>query len=116
VSAATALDAFADLLLRTGRRCFMVKRDDGEVVGLITPQEVREIDRSRWPEVRVADAMRPLQRLRTVSSSTPVMEVLKIMSRDDVNQLPVMADGHFAGIITRSHVLRFIQTRAELNV
>jgi Zn-dependent protease/predicted transcriptional regulator len=116
IDASTALDAFVDLLLRTGRRCFMVTRDGGEVVGLITPQEVRTVDRNRWPEVRVADAMRPLNGLKTVSPTTPVTEALKIMSREDVNQLPVVADGHLEGVITRSHVLRLIQTRAELNL
>lgn len=116
IDASTALDAFVDQLLHTGRRCFMVTRNGGEIVGLITPQEVRAVDRSRWPEVRVADAMRALKGLRTVSPATPVTEALKIMSHDDVNQLPVVVDGHLAGVITRSHVLRLIQTRAELNL
>jgi CBS domain-containing protein len=60
--------------------------------------------------------MRPLQGLRTVSPATPLTEALKIMSREDVNQLPVLSDGHLAGVLTRSHVLRLIQTRAELNL
>lgn len=38
------------------------------------------------------------------------------MSREDVNQLPVVADGRLEGVLTRSHVLRLIQTRAELNL
>jgi Zn-dependent protease/predicted transcriptional regulator len=116
IDASTALDAFVDLLLRTGRRCFMVTHDGGEVVGLITPQEVRTVNRDRWPMVRVADAMRPLKGLKTVSSTTPVTEALKIMSREDINQLPVVDNGHLEGVLTRSHVLRLIQTRAELNV
>ncbi len=116
VSAGMALDAFVDQLLRTGRRCFIVTRDHDEIVGLITPQEIRRVDRSRWPEVPVSDAMRPLQTLRTVGPGTPVTDALKMMSSDDVNQLPVVADGHLAGVISRSHVLRLIQTRAELNL
>ena len=43
-------------------------------------------------------------------------EALQIMNRDDVNQLPVVTDGHLAGVITRSNVLRLIQNRAELNL
>jgi Zn-dependent protease len=116
VSAGTALDVFVDLLLRSGRRCFVVTRDHGGIVGLITPQEVRRVDRSTWPEVRVGDAMRPLQGLRTVSPETPVTEALKIMIREDVNQLPVIAGGRLEGVLTRGHVLRLIQTRADLNL
>jgi CBS domain-containing protein len=66
--------------------------------------------------VRVGDAMRPLQGLRTVSPETPVTEALKIMIREDVNQLPVIAGGRLEGVLTRGHVLRLIQTRADLNL
>ncbi|HUL71927.1 MAG TPA: site-2 protease family protein [Vicinamibacterales bacterium] len=115
VAGNTALDAFADLLLRTGRRCFIVTGVSGEVLGLITPQDVRRVDRSRWPTSHVKDAMRPLQSLKTVTPATPVTDALATMSREDVNQLPVLDDGRLVGIVTRTHVLRLIQTRAELN-
>ena len=39
------VQTFADnYLLRTGRRCFLVK-DDGRVVGLVTPNELRTLER-----------------------------------------------------------------------
>jgi CBS domain-containing protein len=34
------------------------------------------------------------------------VDVLIIMSREDVNQVPVIDAGEFAGIITRSDLLR----------
>jgi CBS domain-containing protein len=34
--------------------------------------------------------------------------------REDVNQLPVMNHDRLAGIISRGHILRVLQTRAEL--
>lgn len=114
VRADTALDAFVDHVMRTGRRCFIVTRDGGSVAGLITPQEVRRLDRSRWSDARVSDAMRSLEDLKTVTPSTPVSDALRIMSREDVNQLPVVTDGRLEGILTRSHLLRLIQTRAEM--
>jgi Zn-dependent protease/predicted transcriptional regulator len=114
VSGGVTLEAFADLLLRTGRRCFMVTRPDGSVEGLITPQEVRAVNRGRWPDVRVGEAMRPLSGLKTVTPATLAVDVLAIMIREDVNQVPVMAEGQLAGIITRADLLRLIQTRAEL--
>jgi CBS domain len=36
------------------------------------------------------------------------------MGRDDVNQLPVILNGALEGIISRSHILQLIQTKAEL--
>ena len=49
-----------------------------------------------------------------VSPDTPLTQVLELMVKEDVNQLPVIANGEIAGVISRSHVLQFLQTRAEL--
>src|SRR5579863_5924709 len=109
------LQTFVDeLLLRSGKRCFMVQLND-EVVGLITPHEVKAVERQRWPYTTVFDAMLPLDRVHTVEPSTPVVEALATMGRDDVNQLPVMSDHHVEGVISRGNVLQFLQTRAELS-
>ena len=102
-------------LLRTGRRCFLVE-ENGRLVGLVTPHEVKEVERARWPYTTIDGVMRPLGQLCTVSPDTPVTEALERMGREDVNQMPVVRDGRLAGIISRGNVLRLLQTRAELNV
>ena len=38
------------------------------------------------------------------------------MGREDVNQVPVVQQGKLAGIISRGHSMRVLQTRAELDV
>jgi Zn-dependent protease/predicted transcriptional regulator len=102
-----------DYLLRTGRRCFVIAQN-GEVAGLVTPNEIKALERPRWPYTTLYDIMRPLDQLHTVSTSTPVMAALETMGRDDVNQLPVVDNNHLEGVVTRAHVLQFLQTRAEL--
>ncbi len=81
---------------------------------LVTPHEIKELERPRWPYTTLSDIMRPLDQLHTVAPTTPVMEALETMGRDDVNQLPVVSGNHLDGIITRANVLQFLQTRAEL--
>ena len=46
---------------------------------------------------------------------TPVITALEIMGREDVNQLPVIFQGALAGVISRSHIVQLLQTKAELN-
>ena len=104
-----------DFLLRTGRRCFVVV-EDGRILGLITPQEVTAVERAQWPYTTVYDAMRPIERLRTITPETPLAEALATVGRDDVNQLPVVSNGRLEGIISRAHILSFLQTRADLKV
>jgi CBS domain-containing protein len=52
--------------------------------------------------------MRPLAQRRTIGP-----EALELMSRDDVNQLPVTANAHLEGLISRGHIMGFLRTRAE---
>lgn len=102
-------------LLPTGQRCFVVVQQ-GMPVGIITPHEVKTVDRARWPYTTVGDVMRPLETLRTVSAERPLAEALEMMGREDVNQMPVVQQGKLAGIISRGHIVRVLQTRAELDV
>lgn len=102
-------------LLPTGHRCFVVS-EQGTPAGIITPHEVKAIDRARWPYTTVGDVMRSFDTLRTVSPERPVTEALEMMGREDVNQIPVVQQGKLAGIISRAHIVRVLQTRAELDV
>jgi Zn-dependent protease/predicted transcriptional regulator len=116
VDANSNIQTFVDEhLLRSGRRCFVVE-EQGRIVGLITPHEVKGIDRALWPITTVDKAMRPLNRLHAVAPDTPITEALAVMGREDVNQLPVVSGGHLAGIISRGNILRMLRTRADLQV
>ncbi len=53
-------------LLRTGKRCFIVV-DKGEMTGLVTPHEIKEIDKAKWPFTTLDDVMRPLAEVHSVS-------------------------------------------------
>jgi CBS domain-containing protein len=108
------VQTFADeQLSRSGRRCFIVAVN-GRPAGLITPHEVRGIPQPQWPYKTLSDVMRPWDQLHTVTAEDPVVKALEIMGRDDVNQIPVMLNGALKGMISRGHILRLIQTRAEL--
>jgi len=107
-------DFVNEYLLHSGRRCYVVLRG-GEVTGLVTPNEVKTVPRELWLQTSVQSVMRPLGQLRTVSPETPALQALEMMSREDINQLPVMANGRLEGVFSRSHVLRVLRTNAELH-
>lgn len=100
-------------LLRTGQRCFIVV-DQGEIAGLVTPHEVKLIDRAKWPFTTLHDIMRPLADLHSVTPDTLLTAALESMSRYDLNQLPVVSDNHLEGVLSRAQVLSYLQTNAEL--
>jgi CBS domain-containing protein len=116
VNRGMSLQEFIDVyLLKTGQRCFGVE-DHGRLVGLITPRDVGSIPRDRWDKATVREAMRPLQELHIVTPDTPVLDALKLMARNDVNQLPVVDNGTLQGIVSRSQLVQLLQVRSELRL
>jgi Zn-dependent protease/predicted transcriptional regulator len=100
-------------LLRTGRRCFVVV-ENGRVAGLVTPHEVKNVDREKWPYMTLQEIMCPLEKMRTVTPDASLASALLLMGRDDLNQLPVVSNGRLEGVLSRAEILSFLQTRTEL--
>lgn len=102
-------------LLHTGQRCFLVT-EQGEVTGIITPNELQAIPHARWPYTTIYDVMRPLDELKTVTPETPLSEALEIIGREGISLLPALVNGHLAGLISRDQILRYLLTRAQLKM
>jgi Zn-dependent protease/CBS domain-containing protein len=116
VNRGMSLQEFVDsYLLTTGQRCFAVE-DQGRLVGIVTPRDVSKIARDRWASTTVREAMRPLQQLQIITPDTPVLDALKLMARNDVNQLPVVANGTLQGMVSRSQLVQLLQVRSALQL
>jgi Zn-dependent protease/CBS domain-containing protein len=113
VPAAISLSQFFDdHLIRTGRRCYVVA-DDGRLLGLITPVELKAVSRQNWPSTTVAQAMTPFTAMRWVDPDADLRQVVELLEKDEVNQVPVVSGGQLEGLIGRDELLGFIQTRSE---
>lgn len=104
-----------DHLLKSGDRCFMVA-DEDEPIGLITPHEIKSVERKLWPFKTASDVMRPISSLHTTTPETPAAEALEKLGREGINQLPVVANGRLEGMITRERIINYLFTRKELNI
>jgi Zn-dependent protease len=109
----TLLRLVDDHILGGGGRSFVVKRSN-EAVGLLTLHHVKEVPRSAWPTTTSAQAMIPIEQTKRVQPDAELWAALEEMDRDGVNQLPVMADGHIQGMLSREDVITFLRTLQEL--
>jgi len=100
-------------ILANGKRCFLVTSND-RVTGMVTLLDVRSVPREQWHSKNVGEIMVPFDKLRTVSPETELAVVLKIITEDNINQVPVVSGGNVIGMITREHLLNFINLRGEL--
>jgi len=86
---------------------------DGQLLGLITVHQVKNIPRADWPHTSVRQAMVPLARLCWVAPDVEVSDVLALMDEGDIGQVPVVRDGQLLGLIGRDHLLRVIRAHLE---
>ena len=107
-----SIEDYVHEVLRTGRRCHVVT-GNGMAVGLVTLHRVQMFPRDEWRNTSVQAAMVPQNSIHWVSPSEPVLGVLERMQTEDVNQMPVLEEGHIIGMIARDAILRVIQTRMQ---
>jgi Zn-dependent protease/CBS domain-containing protein len=84
---------------------------DGELVGIITLEDVRRIPLESWDERRVEDVMKPFSSLVTSKPGEEALDALIKMAKRNVGRLPVLDEGKLVGIITRSDITRAVQLR-----
>ena len=107
-----SLEDYVQEVLRTGRRCHVVT-GNGMAVGLVTLHQVQHFPRDEWANTSIQAAMVPQSAIHWVLPNEPITGVLERMQREDVNQMPVLQEGHIIGMIARDSILRVIQTRLQ---
>jgi len=61
-------------------------------------------------------AMIPLEKLHIVAPQQSLNEVLPLMVAQDVNQVPVVEDGHLVGVLSWEDIVRFLEIRRGLGL
>ncbi len=102
-------------ILTSGRRCFPVV-SGSRVMGLMTLHNVRAVPRERWDTETVQAAMTPFDRLRWVRPDEELSSVFRLLTENDINQVPVVQDGQIVGIVTRENLLNFVNIRSRLGI
>jgi Zn-dependent protease/CBS domain-containing protein len=103
-----------DHILGSGRRSFVVKRGD-DVIGLSTLHQIKEVPRSEWSTMTMAQAMIPMEQTKRVRPDEELWAASQEMDRDGVNQLPVMVDGQIQGMLSREDIVGYLRTLREFS-
>jgi Zn-dependent protease/CBS domain-containing protein len=101
-------DFIGQYMLHTSSRCFLVANDH-QIVGLVTPEEIRNVPHDRWEQTSLQSIMQPLAQMRSVPPDMPAADAFELMAREQLPLLTVVADGKLQGIFSPTQVLRFFQ-------
>ncbi|MDF1514166.1 MAG: site-2 protease family protein [Anaerolineae bacterium] len=83
--------------------------DEGKLVGIVTLDDVRAVDREKWQVTSVQDIMTHRESLVTITPASNAREALDLLGEYDVRQLPVMDGDHLAGLLRRRDILKWLQ-------
>ncbi|MEX2525080.1 MAG: site-2 protease family protein [Gammaproteobacteria bacterium] len=94
-------------VMESGQRTFPVE-EGGRLTGMISLSDLQKIPVAERTHIRVHEVMTPMERLITVTPSTDSMEALSVLGKWDLNQLPVVENGRFIGLVRREDILKWL--------
>jgi CBS domain-containing protein len=110
---ATIREAVDDWFLTHRFEAFPVCGMSG-LEGMFSLDAARRLDRSRWEQITVREAMDENAARDPASPDEDAMEILARMSEGGLACLPVVEDGRLVGIITQRDILDLIRFKTDL--
>jgi Zn-dependent protease/CBS domain-containing protein len=89
--------------------------ENGELVGIITLEDVRDVESKERTTVTVRDIMKKKDELVITNPDEKASDALMKIATRDVGRLPVMENGTLVGILTRSDISKTIQMKTEFD-
>jgi Zn-dependent protease/CBS domain-containing protein len=83
----------------------------GRVVGILTLRDVRAIDKERWADTLVRDAMTKLDPEELLQTGESAIDALKKLSAKKIGRGPVMKGGRLTGMLSRGDIMRVVELK-----
>lgn len=96
-------------ILTRHRRSFLVE-DYGKYIGLLTVHDIKNVPQNEWDKKKVTDVMKPLDQVKTVDVNFPLVDALKAMDKEGVNQMPVLEENKIVGMLSRESIISFFSS------
>nr|BAM45360.1 putative membrane-associated zinc metallopeptidase [uncultured bacterium] len=83
--------------------------NDGQILGVLTVQDVQALPTGLWPWRRVREVMRPTSPAFCIHPDWSIMQAMELMAQGEWDRLVVLENEEIVGLITRSAIARFLQ-------
>jgi Zn-dependent protease/predicted transcriptional regulator len=97
-------------ILGSDQRAFPVVKEDGALLGLVRPSDVRKVPREHWNQVLVSGVMVPAEQLRVMSPDDDAIEALQELADQDA--IPVVDQRHLVGVARRDDLVKWLTWHA----
>lgn len=107
-------DVVRDVFFQQGARAAAVCEQE-RVIGIITITDVKRLPQSRWNDTAVTEIM-TREPLYSVGIDDDLSTTMRLLAQHELNQLLVLDRGRLVGLLSRAHVIRYLQLSQELRL
>lgn len=97
-------------LLHAEQRCFPVLAGE-RFLGLACLADVKKAPQVEWDRTPVAAVMTPAERLAVVAPDDPATKAADLLTRSDLDQVPVVDGQTLVGLVRRRDLLKWLKLR-----
>lgn len=89
--------------------------NEGRLVGIVTLSDIKDIPQDQWGMVTASQVMTGGSELQVIHPQDRLEQAVKLLGDGDFDQLPVVdREGMLVGLLTRTHLLKWMKIREEL--
>jgi Zn-dependent protease len=91
-------------------KMFLAIDDLGRLMGTISTEDLKQIPTSDWNDVKVAELVKPLNNLEIVRGDVSLLEVVKSIETQNINQLVVVNEDNLVlGLLEKVSIINFME-------
>jgi Zn-dependent protease len=95
-------------------RKFMVTDEQGQLLGEVTVDALRDVPSDRWTETTVGELVQPIDTTKTVLSDKPLLDVVSLLEEKHLSTLTVIREnGALVGLLEKSAIINLLQRRTQ---
>lgn len=87
-----------------------------EFIGMVSLEGVKTISKELWGFKQVRDILTPVEMVLFLQPADDAAEALSRMLAGDLEQMPVLEDGRFLGIVSRRDIMNLFKIKSDLGV
>jgi Zn-dependent protease len=93
---------------------YLVTHEEGQLLGIITTEDLKQIPTSQWTETAVRELVQPADKIPTVRANLSLLEVVQLIEKDNLSELAVVKEnGVVVGLLEKNSILDLLQKEAE---
>ncbi len=81
----------------------------GALLGLVSVSDVRKVPPEQWAATPVSSIMRGIESLSVTSPTQSLSSAFEQLAKENIDQLPVIANGNLVGMLRRRDVSRWLE-------